>query len=106
MFDPNFLELVCCKKQQKSPNQETGLENRGPLEALNNTKLILNDERGHSYFYDQIGTYNSDPSDVPIPQTRSLVGSFLSVHYSKPALLSIMKWYVCELNYLETNNSI
>ena len=47
MFDPDFLELVCCKKQQKSPNQETGLENRGPLEALNNTKMILNDEGGH-----------------------------------------------------------
>ena len=41
--------------------------------------------------YDQIGTNNSEPSDVPIPQTRYLVGTFLSVYYSKPALLSIMK---------------
>ena len=32
------LEQVCCKKLQKSPNQETGLGNRGPLEALNDTK--------------------------------------------------------------------
>ena len=39
-----LLEPVCCKKQQKSPNQETGLGNRGSLEA-NDTKLILNDKR-------------------------------------------------------------
>ena len=32
------LEPVCCKKRQKSPNQETGLRNREPLEALNDTK--------------------------------------------------------------------
>ena len=38
------LEPVCSKKwQKKGPNQETGLGNRGPLEALNDTKLILND---------------------------------------------------------------
>ena len=37
------LEPVCCKKRQKSPNQETGLGNRGTLEALNDTKVILND---------------------------------------------------------------
>ena len=39
----NKLERVCCKKKQKSPNQETGLGNRGIQEALNDTKLILND---------------------------------------------------------------
>ena len=38
-----ILEPVCCKKRQKSPNQETGLGNRRPLEALNDAKLILND---------------------------------------------------------------
>ena len=27
----DLLEPVCCKKWQKSPNQETGLENKGPL---------------------------------------------------------------------------
>ena len=37
------LELSCCKKRQKSPNQETGLGNRGHLKVLNDTKLILND---------------------------------------------------------------
>jgi hypothetical protein len=36
------LEPVCCKNRQKSPNQETGLGHRGPLEALNDTKLTLN----------------------------------------------------------------
>ena len=44
----SVLEPVCCKKRQKSPNQETGLGNRGPLEILNDTKLILNGEGGHS----------------------------------------------------------
>ena len=28
---------------KKSPSQETGLENRGPLEFLNDTKLLLNE---------------------------------------------------------------
>ena len=37
------LELSCCKKWQKSPNQETGLGNRGPLKLRNNTKLTIND---------------------------------------------------------------
>ena len=35
------LEPVCCKKRQKSPNQETGLGNRGHLKVLKNTKLVL-----------------------------------------------------------------
>ena len=38
-----LLEPVRCKKQQKNPNQEAGLGDRGTLEALNYTKLILND---------------------------------------------------------------
>ena len=37
------LEPVCCKKQQKNPNQETVLENKGPLKAVNDTKSNLND---------------------------------------------------------------
>ena len=37
------LELPYCKKCKKSPCQDTGLGNRGPLKALNDTKLILND---------------------------------------------------------------
>ena len=32
----NSLELSCCKKlQKKSPNQETGLDNREGMKALN-----------------------------------------------------------------------
>ena len=38
-----LLELSCCKKRQKSPNQETGLGNRGHLKVLNDTKLVLNE---------------------------------------------------------------
>ena len=37
------LEPVRFKDLQKSHNQETGLRNRRPPKALNNTKLILND---------------------------------------------------------------
>ena len=39
----NVLEPSFYKKWQKSPNQETGLENSGRLKFLNDTKLILND---------------------------------------------------------------
>ena len=42
------LEPSCYKKRQKSPNQATGLGNRGPLKVLNGTKLIPNDKQGHS----------------------------------------------------------
>ena len=36
------LEPFCCKKlQNKSPNQETGLGNRGHLKVLKDTKLLL-----------------------------------------------------------------
>ena len=33
-----LLEPSCCKKRQKSPNQNTGLGNRRPLVALNDTQ--------------------------------------------------------------------
>ena len=35
-----MLEPVCCKNRQKRPNQETGLGNQRPIEALNNTNLV------------------------------------------------------------------
>ena len=38
-----FLEPVCYKKRQKSPKHEIGLGSRGTLEALIDTKLILNE---------------------------------------------------------------
>ena len=56
------LDLSCCKKRQKSPNQETGFGKRGSLEALK-TKLILNDKRGQLWFLRSIW-YHSEPSDV------------------------------------------
>ena len=39
----DIFEQSCCRKQQKIHNQETGLENRGRLKVLNDTKLILKD---------------------------------------------------------------
>ena len=82
-----LLELSCCKKQQKkSPNQETGVGNRGLLEALNDTKLILNDLRGSLILTkDQLGIIKMSP----IPQTSFLVETFFVVSYSKPALARI-----------------
>ena len=38
-----MLELLCCRKWQKSPYQETGLGNRGCLKVLHDTKLVLNE---------------------------------------------------------------
>ena len=43
IFSSHLLEPSCCKKWQKSPNQETCLGNRGHLKVVNDTKLILND---------------------------------------------------------------
>ena len=43
------LEPSCCtKRQKKSPGQETGLGNRGRQKVLNDAKLMLNDQGGHS----------------------------------------------------------
>ena len=40
----HILELVSCKKRQKKSHiQETVLENRGYLKAVNDTKLLLNE---------------------------------------------------------------
>ena len=40
-----ILEPVCCKKRQKSPNQETGLGKRGHLKVLKDTKLVLTEHK-------------------------------------------------------------
>ena len=45
--------MSCCKKWQKSLNQETGLGNRGHLKVLNNTKLVLNDHLGLIWYYSE-----------------------------------------------------
>ena len=41
------LEPSCYKKRQKSPSQKTGLGNRGRLNVLNDTKLVLNEHELH-----------------------------------------------------------
>ena len=41
VYQNNVLLEPVCRNGKKRPNQETGLRNRGPLEALNGTKLIL-----------------------------------------------------------------
>ena len=43
-FESSSIEMSCCKKLQKNPNQETGLGNRGRLKVLNDTKLCLNED--------------------------------------------------------------
>ena len=37
------LSRLAVRSGKKSPNQETGLGNRGRLKVLNDTKLILNE---------------------------------------------------------------
>ena len=56
-FFKEYLEPLCCKKRQKRPNQETGLENEG-------YQIDPNDAH--------IGPiwYRSEHSDFPIPQTK------------------------------------
>ena len=80
------LELVCCKKRQKSPNQETGLGNRGPLEILNDTKLILNDKGSPHAHLGSIWNH-SERSDVPYSPNQFLGWDFFAVSYSKLALV-------------------
>ena len=46
-----ILEPVCCKNGRKSPNQETGLGNRGFLKVLNDTKLVLNEHKWLPYLF-------------------------------------------------------
>ena len=42
------LEPVCLRNGKKSPNQETGLGNRGHMKVLNDTKLVLNEHEWHA----------------------------------------------------------
>ena len=45
LFKNIHLEPSCCKKRQKSPNQEIGLGNREYLKVPNDTKLVLNENQ-------------------------------------------------------------
>ena len=58
---------VTMEEAKKSPNQETVLGNRGPLEALNDTKLKLNSC--------SFGIFQNLQMS-PIPQTSFLVWAF------------------------------
>ena len=55
------LELSCCKKRQKRPNQETGLGNRGRLKVLNDTKLFLNEPTIHNQFRINLVSFRTFP---------------------------------------------
>ena len=72
-----FLELSCCNKQQKSPNQETGLGSRGPLKVLNDTKLVPNKHL---------------VSEVPYSPNQFLGWDFFAVSYSKTTLGILEKY--------------
>ena len=51
LFKNIHLEPSCCKKRQKSSNQETGLGKRGRLKVLNDTKMIINYSSGNSRLF-------------------------------------------------------
>ena len=81
-----MLEPVCCKKRQKKFQPKTGLGNMGPLIALNYTKLILNDKRGHSCsFITNVVSFRTFRWSL-FPKLVSWLGLFFAVSYSKPAL--------------------
>jgi hypothetical protein len=66
-----LLELSCCKKRQKSPNQETGF---GMIPSL-------------SYPLNYLGSiwHHSEPSDVPYYLNQFLGWDFFAASYSKTA---------------------
>ena len=78
-----MLEPSCCKKRQKSLNQETGMENREPLETewYLMIKRVINGHLGLIW-------YLSEPSGAPYSPNKILVGT--SFAYSKPALHLIL----------------
>ena len=95
----NFLYFFCqnrkiveCVNQssvvrngKKSPEQKTGLGNRGRLTVLNDTKLVLNGMSDPLIIQDQFGIIQNLQAS-PIPQTRFLLWTFFAVSYSKTAL--------------------
>ena len=86
-FQDLLLEPACCKKWEKSPCQNIGLGNKGPLKVLNGTKLILDDDWN-----------NLDSFRTSLESLRSFRGTllhklvtdqelFFGVFYSKLALV-------------------
>ena len=60
------------------------MRNRGRLKVLNDTKLILDDQKGHSdsFSYAQFGTIQR----FPIPKPRKELSTFLEARCSEMAL--------------------
>ena len=77
-YNQNCLAV---RSGKKSPNQETGLGNRGCLKVLNDIKFVLN-EHESLIIQDQFGIIQSIQS-FPIFQTSFLVGTFFAASYSK-----------------------
>ena len=67
------LEPSCCKKWQKSPNQETGLGNRGRLKVLNDTKFVLNKHEEFPYSF-RINLVSFKTFRPPIYSTNQFLG--------------------------------
>ena len=82
-----LLAQVCCKKQQKSSNQETGLGNRGHLMHGFEWQQIDPIWGGHSCsFWTNLVYYHSEPSDAPYSPNQFLGWDFFAIFYIKTAL--------------------
>ena len=74
------LEPVCCKKRQKSPNQENGLWNTG---HLNDTKLVLNEHQRVTHL--NLASFRASKGPL-FPRPVSWLGLCFTVSYSRPGL--------------------
>ena len=72
---------------KKSPNQETGLGNRGRLKVLNGTKLVLID---HELPLDNLESiwYHSEPLDVPYSPNQFLGWDFFCCFLQQDSSIS------------------
>ena len=81
MIENKFREPRGVRSGKKSPNQETGLGNRGRLKVLNDTKLVLNE---HELFINPV----------------SCPGLFCCFLQQDCSNYNIMKW--CEYKILQS----
>ena len=99
-----ILEPVCCKKQQKKSSWPvTGLQNRGPLKDLNDSKLIV---QGQCPWSSRINFIPFRIFRGPLfhkPVTGQ--GIFFAVSYSKPAL-EVCLLLVCLAKKISIGNRI
>ena len=82
-----YIYFLLVLAQWSPPStKETVLWSRGPQEALNNTKLILNDYGSHSCSFRtnlvSLRTFRCPLFSKPV----SWLGLFFAISYSKPAL--------------------